>query len=235
MEKSKMKIILGAFLILMTGSLSAQDIFSLANNGGLLPKDNAIFNIIVSQKGGKQTLTYDDVQGTPYLTKTEEPARISNVKELTPVKYNSYKDEFEFQQNGKNYVLPKLDTYSQIEIIDPKIRFDYISGEGELSGYFVNLVDGEYKLYKKIRTKFIDLVPSPNSYIPERPAKFHLLDPYYTIKVGNELVKITKDFDDFYSKSGSKKAAIKSFVKQNKIKYNKEEDLIKLVNFLNQK
>ncbi len=223
-----------SLMILMIGSLNAQDISSLSNNGGLLPKDNSIFNIINSQKGGKKALTYDEIQGTAYLSKRPEQAKISNVDELTPVRYNSYKDEFEFQQGGKSYVLPKLETFSHIEIIDSKTKFDYISGAGDLSGYFENLVDGEYKLYKKIRTKFIDLVPSPNSYIPERPAIFKLLEPYYCIKIGDELVKITKNFDEVYSKSDSKKGELKSFVKKHKIKYNKEEDLIKLVNFLNQ-
>ena len=52
MKINQMKIIITSLMILMIGSLNAQDISSLSNNGGLLPKDNAIFNIINSQKGG---------------------------------------------------------------------------------------------------------------------------------------------------------------------------------------
>jgi hypothetical protein len=44
------------------------------------------------------------------------------------------------------------------------------------------LANGKNSLYKKIKTKFTDVVPAANSYASERPANFRTLPAVYYIK-----------------------------------------------------
>ncbi|UZT96838.1 hypothetical protein ODZ84_16665 [Chryseobacterium fluminis] len=104
----------------------------------------------------------------------------------------------------------------------------------DMSGYFYELVNGKNKLYKKIKTKFIDMVPALNSYATDRPASFKTLEPVYYIKTENGFIKKPKNLKEITQQLPDKKEAIEEFAKSNKIKFNNEADLIKLVKFLNQ-
>ncbi|NIF05296.1 hypothetical protein F3J23_07565 [Chryseobacterium sp. Tr-659] len=218
---------------LFTSSVVAHAQFSLSNNGLGLPQDNAIFNKVNSPNAGK-TLTYDDIIGTPYYGKGFSPAKFSGTDETAPARYNSFKDEVEFQKGDKTFVLPKNDAFSKITFTNSKETLVKLDTGDDLSGYFFELADGKYGLYKKIKTKFIDAAPAVNSYATDRPASFKVLDPVYYIKTPNGFVKKTKTAKDIIKELPDRKDELETYFKSNK-KLDKQEDLVKLVNFLNGK
>lgn len=188
---------------------------------------------ILSPKSGK-TLSYSDISGSPYYKKEFTPAKVADNYETLVARYNSYSDEIEFQKDEKLHVLPKQDVFSKIIFTNTKEKLALVNTGDDLSGYFFELSSGKYPLYKKVKTRFIDMVKSSNGYAEDKPAKFQTLEPKYYIKTEKGFIKDPKNVKEIVDQIPEKKESIETFVKSNKIKFNKEEDLIKLVNFLNQ-
>jgi len=189
---------------------------------------------VFSTGADAKSFKYEDISGSPYLDKKFYEAKVSDDYEKISVRYNSYKDEVEFQKDGSPLVLPKETKFSRIEIGSPKQTIVLLETNDDLSGYFFELVNGKNSLYKKIRTKFVDFVPAPNGYTSDKPATFKMLDPVYYIKTEKGFIKKPKNQKDIVEQFPDKKENLATFFKSNKIKFDKEEDLIKLVNFLNQ-
>ncbi|WP_332453896.1 hypothetical protein [Chryseobacterium aquaticum] len=226
------KISISIFFIIFA-SVSAQANFSLANNGGFLPQDNTILNKVNSPNAGKN-LSYSDIQGTPYFTKGFNVAKFSGTHETAPARYNSYNDEVEFMKDEKTFVLPKDDKFSTIFFTNTKDKLVRLNTDDDLSGYFFEILDtNNFGLYKKVKTKFIDAVVAANSYATDRPASFKTLDPIFYIKTENGFIKNPKNQKEIISYFPEKKESLNIFFKENKTKFDKEEDLKKLVIFLN--
>lgn len=194
--------------------------------------DNATFSGIKSSTG--RVLTYDDISGTPYPNKNFATAKIGTSDQRILVRYNSYNDEVEFKKDDQILSLLKTPEYSRVEIISPKQTLVLLETNDDLSGYFFEITSGKNSLYKKIKTKFIDAVPAATSYSTDKPAFFKTSDPVYYIKTENNFIKKPKNQKEIIEALPNLKNQINAFIKENKIKLNKEEDLIKLVNFLNQ-
>lgn len=234
-------IFLSAFLALSFNTINAQNhtpssyqsSYSSTYSVNSLGGDHAVFGV-KSENAGK-SLKYDEIVGSPYFDANFAPAKVAENYEKTSVRYNSYTDEVEFQKDGKPLTLPKDAKFSRIEIASPKkATLALLETKDDLSGYFFELVNGKNSLYKKIKTKFIDMVPAQNSYATDRPASFKTLEPIYYIKTEKGFIKKAKNLKDLTEQFPDKKEAIEGFVKSNKIKFNNEADLIKLVTFLNQ-
>lgn len=228
-----MKKIVSSIFLFAVISISAQANFSLANNGGFLPQDNAILNKVNSPNAGKN-LSYSDIQGTPYYGKGYSVAKFSGSNESAPARYNSFNDEIEFMKEDKPYVLPKNNEFSTITFTNTREVIVRLDTGDDLSGYFFELVDGKNILFKKIKTKFIDAVPAANSYATDRPAVFKAMEPVFYIKTDQGFIKNPKNKKEILDQFPDKKDVLEKFFKENKIKFDKEEDLKKLVTFLNQ-
>lgn len=198
--------------------------------------DHAVFDGVKSQ--GK-SLTYDEIQGSPYHDKNFYKAKVSDNHEEVSVRYNNFRDEIEFQKESKILVLPKENTFSRIEIKSPKQTFILLNTNDDLNddlnGYFIELINGKYSLYKKEKIIFKDAVPAANSYASGKPASFKKLPSAYYIRTEHgTFIKKPKNQKDIIVQFPDKKERLNDFIKSNKIKFDKDEDLIKLVNFLNQ-
>ncbi|MCW3160375.1 hypothetical protein [Chryseobacterium oryctis] len=224
------KGILNIFLTLSSIYLSAQAPISIND----IKSEVAVFNNIKGDNYGK-SLTYDQITGTPYLDKNFNKAKVSQKYEEVPIRYNSYKDEIEFKKNETILVLPKDSEFSKIQFTNSKQIIALIETSDDLSGYFFKLVDGKNSLYKKDKIIFIDIVPAANSYAADKPAAFKKLPSIYYIQTEKgEYIKRPKNPKDIIAQFPDKKESLNIFFKSNKIKFDKEEDLVKLINFLNQ-
>ncbi|UKB84494.1 hypothetical protein LF887_02235 [Chryseobacterium sp. MEBOG06] len=193
--------------------------------------DHAVFGVKSENSG--RALKYDEIIGSPYYNTEFFMAKVAENFDKVPVRYNSYTDEIEFQKEGKPLVLPKEDQYARIEIASPKNTLVFLQTNDELSGYFFEIVNGKNKLYKKVKTKFNDAVPAANSYASDKAAFFKALDPVYYIRTEQGFIKKPKKIKDILEVFPGKKETVETFIKSNNIKLNKEEDLIKVVAFLN--
>lgn len=227
-----MKKIFITILSVCTVAVYAQNI--LTSNNTLLPNDINVFNQINS-KNSSRSLTYDEITGSPYINKSFVMAKFGDTYESAPARYNTYNDEIEYKKDDKVYVLPKNSVFPKVQFNNTNDVLVNLDTNDELSGYFYEIVNGKYSLYKKIKTRFVDTVPARNSYDSEKPAMFKTYEPMYYIKTPNGYIKKPKNAKEVIKELSDRKDDLETYFKSNKTKFDKQEDLAKLVNFLNGK
>lgn len=200
---------------------------------GTLPTEMNIYNKVNSKSSSKE-LNYDEIKGTPFPNKQFVLAKFKDNFETAPARYNSFNDNIEYQKNNEVFILPDTEDFSRVTYIDTKETLVNLKTGDELSGYFYELVNGKNLLYKKIKTKYIDAVPAKTTYDSDKTAYFKTLSPVYYIKTEKGFIKKPKNQKEILEQFPDKKEALTTFFKENKIKFDKEEDLKKLVIFLNQ-
>ena len=176
---------------------------------------------------------YEGVKGTPYAFKEWHPATIisteAEVTEVAAINYNAYTQNLEVQK-GKQFI--ELDPAWYVRVIiqvsDTEAITFQRAFQTELQSDFMQLVyDGDqvqvYKQSRKdISTKVINDVGKTRE-----AKKFVNLTKYQLIE--NDKAKSFKlSKKDFLKKIGNKKAA-EGLLKKNKLKLNKEADLVKLM------
>jgi len=233
------KKIIGILTILLFYPLYGQygsQAVSIAYNGGLMSNGGAAFK--VDSPNSKRGLTYDEIQGTPYLDKIFSDANFiisdKNKIETAPARYNTYSDQIEFKKGDEILALYSDNPFTKVEFILTNQVLVKLNIDNELKGYFYEIVSGKNSLYKKVKAKFNDFLPAPNSYSIDRPANFNILKPIYYIKTENGFIKNPKNKKEIIDQFADKKEALNTFFKENKIKFDKEDDLKKLIIFLNQ-
>lgn len=213
------------------------NIYAFSQNGLILSRNDLLGGTTFDNRvisGSGKTIKYEDISGSPYQDKNFREAKISENYQNAQVRYNSYKDEIEFKSNEEIMVLPKDSKFERVEIISPKQVIVYRNIEGEPGGYYYELVGGKNTLYKKVRTRFFDMQPASTPYGSDKPAYFNTVSPVYYIIANGESIKKPKNQKQIIDLLPDKKEVLNSFFKENKIKLDKEEDLKKLVTFLNQ-
>lgn len=236
MKRSILLLNLGFCIFLKAQNMTPgafQSSYSSTLSINSLGGDHAVFGVKSDNLG--KSLKYDEIIGSPYVYENFIPANVNKTYENTSIRYNSYSDEIEFKKDGSPLVLPKNKDFSRIEIESNKQTIVLLDTKDKLEGYFFEILAGKNILYKKIKTKFIDMVPAANSYATDKPASFKTLDPIYYIKTAEDTyIKNPKNQKDLIQQMPDKKDVLTSFFKENKIKFDKEEDMKKLVTFLNQ-
>ncbi|KFF75222.1 hypothetical protein HX13_08520 [Chryseobacterium sp. P1-3] len=227
-----MKKIIINILLLSIIPLSAQQITTLSYDGSRLLNHTFYQNGDSSSKG----INYEDIQGTPYYDQVFSLAKfiITDKAETALARYNTYFDEIEFKKDEETYSLAPNSPFNRIEFTRTKETLVKLDTGDDLTGYFFELANGKNSLYKKVKSEFKKAVTARNSYELDRPASFVALAPAYYIKTEQGyIIKRPRKINDILEILPSQKKDIETFVKSNNIKLNKEEDLIKLINFLN--
>ncbi|MEZ4793551.1 MAG: hypothetical protein R2783_08855 [Gelidibacter sp.] len=183
------------------------------------------------------------VQGSPYINEDFLPARISvSEDDVFYVRYNAISDQFEVKgENNKSYALNKYRRDIVVQLVGLKKTyqvFGYLDeNENENFGYFVimNDQDSNVKLLKKEKKFFIGEKVATTSYDTPKPATYKRANDEYYIKIGNdpavELPTKKKEIAKLFPKKEDK---ILNFIKEHKIKTKREEDLNRLMSYINQ-
>lgn len=234
MKNNKTAISFCLVLFALT-SYKAQNTYSLLNPAGGLRQDNSTFNNVNSVSANK-SLSYNEIKGSPYYNKNFLIANFisSNNKETAPARYDAYTDNIEFKKDDQIYALPQVNDFTRVEFANTKDVLVKLELNDPLSGYFFELVKGKTSLYKKVKIKFVDAINANSSYTSDKPASFKTLEPIFYIKTNDSYIKEPKNKKQIEDAFPDKKENLATFFKTNKIKLDKEEDLIRLVNFLNE-
>ena len=187
-------------------------------------------------------LSDKSIKGSVYIQKSFMPAKLSlSDNKIYNLKYNAYSDEIEIEnEGGKPGALNKnIDDLLIVFTLGNKTyeAIDYVDEEGKTSrGYFVhvNNANSKHQLLIKETIQFLDRKPAKNSYDKTKPAQFKRLEDQYYISNGSKaVVEFPKKKKDFPKVFPDKHKDILSFMKKNKIKTSKEEDLVELINYIN--
>ena len=86
-----------------------------------------------------------NIEGSPYFTTTFLPATVTGYEGMFLLRYNAYKDEMEFQSEGKILFVIKSDSM-EVNFTNSKKNYKYTlynSDKGNVKGFLVKLSTGE--------------------------------------------------------------------------------------------
>jgi len=179
------------------------------------------------------------ILGTPYTERKFAYAKIENVVEKHFMRYNAYSDNFEFITfRNDTLTIDKPDDFSNITFTNPHKKYSYLNyiskTKGRVKGYLVELyTKGDFSIYKKEAVTYYAGKKARTSLETDMYASYSEVSYFYFFK--NKSVNIIpfpdskKQFIKLYP---SKKSEIESFVKENKISFDEEEDMKKVIDFL---
>lgn len=232
-KKNIMKILKLTSILFFCYSLSIAQGIHFADGNATYGRENSFITLDAD-------LRYD-VEGSKYLFDSFLPAVVSSMPDkLFNVKYNIFSGEMEVQsKNDKVYALNKYRKDISITFIDSKITFqlfDYLDSENTMQiGYFQVLNRGNNKVLKKHKIIFLEEKPSKTGYDEHRPPQYRRLDDKYYIKLESNpnAIELPKNKKKLVALFPENKSKILDFIKSDKIKLSKEDDLKKLIRYIN--
>ncbi|MBW8245251.1 hypothetical protein K1F50_20810 [Muricauda oceani] len=179
-------------------------------------------------------------EGSPYFDENFKYGQIlinGEIKTTGNLRYNAANSELELQKGEKEYSAVLKRNYISAKIDNKLYKlFPYIedsNSEATRIGYFIPLNQGEVKLLYKPEKKLRRGRTGATNYDRTVPPRFIDISSYY-IQIGEEPAKKIylrkKYFYDMLDKE-----RVKSLIKENDLRLNKEEDAIKLLQFYDNK
>lgn len=175
---------------------------------------------------GSQYLNEIYQEGTAIIDSSKEENRL--------MRYNAYTDEMEFLSKEQKPL--RLLKRENIEVIlnGKKYKVLYYYFKNKIAkGYFNPLNEGEVVLYLQPKKRLTMAEAPANGYDDLAPAKYENKFEYYLKKGDKPITKIEIGRKDILNQLGDRKEAIKSYIKENKLKLRKVEHVIEVLNYYN--
>jgi len=183
------------------------------------------FNDFITSKIGTETvMSYQSIDGDPYIYKDFEKGSIKFEKDKNIVgklRYNMYTDEIEFMYRNNVLILVYEDSFSGIRLGDYNIiqmKYPH-DNEKNKPGYFIQLTKGSYNLLCKKSVAFLE-AEKPKLYGESKPGRFAKNpDKFYLINSDQSLFEI-KNISKLKSFSPEMSALVDEYVAGNKLRIN---------------
>ncbi len=195
-------------------------------------------NKMMSGEWNSGTLTEKNIEGSPYLNNDFIDGNIFTVQKEKyvdiPVRYNIYNDQMEFKTaTGDIQALANPEIVEKVEFGDYKMDYlPYTYSKKIRRGFFIILAEGKASLYTRKNVNFKE-AEQPGAYKEAEPPKFISGPDEYFIRVGLEEAKQVGNKRDLVDIFPDHKKEIEDFIRKNKIKTNKPESLMELVDYYN--
>lgn len=196
----------------------------------------------ISDANTKRAVDWEKFQGSPYVSNEFQDSDLYYKNEkIGPVfyRYNALNEEIEVKESKLQQGVRGLSTDKYVILmIDGKAMSfkTFIDKNGNtLNGYLTMLVDGkDYDLFRRTLVKFTQGSPAPNSFVKATPSRFTQFTEYYVQKEGvNRIDELVQKNSKVYKLDPGKKDAVKQYIKDYSLNLDQEEDMIKIVQFLN--
>jgi hypothetical protein len=228
MKSSKLFTLL---LLFVTTLSFSQDLVSIQTlTGG---KVNTAYNTDLSDK---------TIQGSPYVIDEFMPARVTaDIEKIFNLRYNAVSDQMEVKTD-KNTIQAINKNIKGVKITflkDSKTyeAVNYINEDGIAErGYFINInsTESKVKLLLKELKKYIPMQPAKSGYSESKPAYFKRADDVYYVVIKNKTAQVLPEKKKELLKLFPENADdISTYIKKNKIRTSRSEDLIKLIDYIN--
>ncbi len=179
----------------------------------------------------KPEFVYSTIEGNAYYTDNFVESTIyftSGDSIIVPVRYDLYADEIEFNKD-KNVLWVHKGSVDSILYGNDKLTALTML-DGKTIHYFFIINNGKYSLLQKKRVKMIP-AELPKGFQDAKPPRFEPVEEYYIKKNDLPPVAIYTKKDINRVVAGNPLA--QDFVKKEKIRLGREDDLVKLVEYLN--
>ncbi|WP_396158104.1 hypothetical protein [Flavobacterium sp.] len=178
------------------------------------------------------------INGSPYIIKIFSHAKVGTVIQNALVRYNACDDEFEFiSSKGDTLVLSKSEDYADITLTAMKTRYQLVNfieknGKSNL-GYLINSYEKDGNiLYKRQKVDYYPAKAAKSSYETSTQARYSEVKAIFFIKIkDNEITELPSSKKGLLKLFPEKKIELETFLKQNDIDLEKEQDLMRLLDF----
>lgn len=180
----------------------------------------------------------ENIVGTPYLNDMYMLSEISGAANSFLTRYNAYKDEVEVSYENETFVIPKDDRFVSIYNITSNYRLklvNYTSANDEkVYGYLIELFSNDkVGVFRRERTLLRPARESDNSYSPRMAAYYDKVSSDYYLQMDeSNIIPFPKNKKALLSLYPSHKDALSSYLKENKVSFKNEVDLVSLTKFL---
>jgi len=180
---------------------------------------------------------YVNVKGTPYLSEFFMPATIYPDDDLFFVKYNVVDDEVEVKLSATRTIILN-NSFKKYTIVFKESKEKIVTldedGKKDPSYFFEVKKTDKASIYKKKTKNFIQATKATDNYSKDKPARFSKLEEIFYIQLTPEgsVKELPKKKKAFLAMFQNNQNDVKDFIGKNKIKLNKEEDLVKLFTFI---
>ncbi len=188
-----------------------------------------------ADNNGEKPVLYEYVQGSCYLNDTFIDGQITLDIGKTfqgPIRYDIYADQIEFKNSANEIFIVQNPKAIRMVYMD-SLKFNYFEPGlfKDVKGFYEILLIGDYSLYKKYQI----FLKNPEAagpgfqtsvaiFIPQ-DSKYFIMDPDANfMEINNKKDLLIKGRDT---------GELEKFIKDNKIKPKKEQDLIRFTEFLN--
>ncbi len=226
-------------IILLSGNLYAQDLkLAILPSGARVESTTIIDGITTHSYSSHNKIP---INGTPFLFDDFKSGTLElkdgKSSQEVPLRYNVYRDVFEIKYNSDTLTLNRPFDVKYIHL-DSKIFFYDLyfteSGSGKRNGYFEIVIEGKLSLYMK-RNKDM----SYDSFVATYKGGGGTKEYYYVDKISyfcrtdNGEPFLFRSSKSFLNGLTENKKEMKTFIKSNKIKFKKKDDLVSLVEYYN--
>jgi hypothetical protein len=186
----------------------------------------------------KQVLESEDIKGSPYLNDEFILGTVFTTSKYQfvdiPLRYNIYNGDLEFRTN-ENEILA-MSTPEIIERVEfgeyKMVYIPYELNKKIKRGFFKVIKTGEVSLYASPQIIY-QQPEEPGVYKDAKPAKFVSQPDEFYLRNKNEAAVEVSNKKEVLAFFPSHQKELEAFIKKNKIKTNKEDDLTKLVEYYN--
>lgn len=186
----------------------------------------------------RATLSEADIKGSPYLNDEFIEGSIFTTSKnqfvKIPIRYNIFTDQIEFRTNdGTIQALAAPEVVEKIEFGDYLLEYiPYLLANKIKRGYFVVLEKGNVSLYSRSRVLF-EQAKEPGAYADAQPPKFLRRPEEYYIRAGKDPAKVIMKSKDIINILPDNRNQMEAYIKQNKVRTNRPDDLKKLIQYYN--
>lgn len=183
---------------------------------------------------------YNAFEGSPYLNEEFTPAKINDVSETKLVRFDAFEDRVEIRVSENKVVILQVSEPYVISLLDGSDRVfetkKYLDDKGNTTTAFFELIANQkhYKLYLKEKIKF-SKAEKAQGYGKAKPARFKKQNGIYYITdfiaPSGQLIRIPSKVKSFVAFFPNSSKPVRKFIKDNKLKIDKGDDLVKIFDF----
>ena len=185
----------------------------------------------------KEVIIYDEVEGTPFryddYKKGEVYLKSNNDSIIYEINYNAFEDRMEYMENKITYTVTNPNQINTIIINnDVFVYKDFHNYNLIDQGYFLEIINDYISLYKRVLKEKSTSTNVAYTRTHNVEGIFYNLTPLYYISIYGDplvLIKSKRKLKNLFFNN----PAVVTFLKEENINLHSEEDLIKLVTFLN--
>ena len=136
----------------------------------------------------REEIKANKIQGSPYLNSNFSFAKVQNVEEKSKMRYNVYKDEFEFiSAKNDTLILDKLEDFKDLTFAATNTKYklvNYLNLEDKFQfGYLIDIYQkNDFGLFKKENIGLTDEKIAKTTLEQNMPAKYYQSRDIYFLK-----------------------------------------------------